>query len=165
MLNIHKTRPLPAAVAAALLAATLLAGTAGSALACEDGYYRFGDKAEASRDDWLARSADYEGDGPRGLSVFMDLSEEQYQTMADARLEARGATYVYLVGCDALVDPLTYTAAPTNNDDWTAAGGDNHGVISATDANSGRQFNRTNVGDVKAPDYLAGHSVQVYAAK
>lgn len=150
------------------LAPFVLAGViwaAASATACEDGYYRFTDVMLDNQNvvgAWSASSNDYKGEPPHGLSFFTDLSVDQYTTMNDTRAVTRQRTsYVYKIPCDDLVDPLTFTASPTGNTDWTEVGGGNHGVVSATGATSGSGFNKTLVNDVKANKYLVSTAVFV----
>lgn len=147
------------------LLALVLAGfsvlSATPALACDHGYFRFVGSWGAGP--WNAREADYSGTGPHGLSVFMDLTEDQITTMMTAK---GSAIKVGKIACDDLRAPLTYTAAPTNATDWTQAGRDNHGVLSTATATSRDDFNDTQVHNQRtdtnqaAPTYLSGCQLQ-----
>jgi len=127
-----------------------------SAMACDQGYFRFVGSWGAGP--WNARDADYQGDEPHGLSVFMDLTTEEITTMLDAK---DSSIKVGKIACGDLRDPLTYTEAPTEAVDWTEAGREKHGVLSTGDAASRADFNGTQVhnqdtdADQSAPAYLS----------
>lgn len=130
--------------------------------ACLKGYYRFADSQTATA--WKARPADYTGGGPHGISVFEDLSSDQYKVMAAARnLElGKRKTLVYRVSCDAAITGnLDVTAAPTALTNWTKQGGYAHSLIGYAGATVANDFNTGMVGGKTAPAFLFDNAVLV----
>jgi len=130
--------------------------------ACLKGYYRFADSQTATA--WKARPADYAGGGPHGLSVFEDLSSDQYKIMAARRNHELGKnkTLVYRVPCNAAITGnLDVTADPTHLTNWTEPGGYAHSVISYAGATDAGEFNNGMVRGKTAPTFLFDNAVFV----
>lgn len=78
---------------------------------------------------WKAREADFSGD-KKGLSVFVNLSDQQATTMNDARsLAIQDKSILLRVSCDPLPKQIVLAKDPTNQTDWTQAGGANHALL------------------------------------
>lgn len=136
-------------VAASMTMLSVLPASAAAIEGCptENGYlYHFGfSDWRKNGTGWQARDSDYL-QSPSGLSVFLNLTEEEYQTMNAARSAALGETSVVLrVKCDASYSKkLKLTASPVEAKGWVAAGAAKHAVlninVSRPDA---QQFNQT----------------------
>lgn len=135
-------------VAASMAMLSVLPASAAAIEGCPtDGYlYHFGfSDWRKSGTGWQARDSDYL-QSPSGLSVFLNLTEEEYQTMNAARSAELGATSVVLrVKCDASYSKkLKLTASPVEAKGWVTAGAAKHAVlninVSRPDA---QQFNQT----------------------
>lgn len=78
---------------------------------------------------WKARDADFSGN-KKGLSVFVNLSDLQGVTMNNARaLAIQDKSILLRVSCDKLPKQLVLEEDPTNNPDWTQAGGASHALL------------------------------------
>lgn len=100
---------------------------------CTDGYFRFADSSENRNRSWAAGNRDFQNP-PFGVSVFMDLTTTERDTMNQRRANVRHkASRVWKLACDSLPANASYTAhavaADSNN--WIYPGRAKHGVMNA----------------------------------
>lgn len=66
----------------------------------------------------------------KGLSVFVNLTDEEAMTMNEGRSQAIGAQSILLrVECSWLPKQIVIEKDPTNQSDWTRSGGNRHALL------------------------------------
>lgn len=100
--------------------------------ACDQAIYHFAFKDwKKLGTGWVAREVDYRND-PKGVSIFVDLSAEEFTEMNQGRANTLEVPSVLLrVACSNIPKGLVITSDPTSISGRTKPGGSKHAVINS----------------------------------